>query len=110
MAGLAKSLTIRVTPREEQTLLAPASTAEVLTWLKAHPALRRQPQPPQRRFATGLPALDELLDGGLPSGAITELVGRGSSGRTSLSLAILAAATRRGEVVAWVDPQDALDP
>jgi recombination protein RecA len=60
--------------------------------------------------ATGLPVLDELLSGGLPVGAISELVGPLSSGRTSAALAFLAQRVREGQVCAWVDVQDALDP
>src|SRR5262245_10800228 len=59
--------------------------------------------------ATGLPALDAGLDGGLPRGQLSELVGPASSGRTSVCLAALAAATTRGELVALVDVLDRLD-
>jgi hypothetical protein len=54
-------------------------------------------------------ALDTLIDG-LPRGALTEVCGHASSGRTSLLLAMLAAATSRGETCALVDVSDALDP
>jgi hypothetical protein len=110
MTGAAPTQIGRSSLREGQEILAPSSPTEVLAWLKAHPTLRPQPLLPRARLPTGLAALDELLDGGLPCGAITELVGKGSSGRTSLTLAVLANATQRGEVVAWIDPQDALDP
>lgn len=43
-------------------------------------------------------------------GEITELVGRLSSGRTSLLLACLGDLTRAGEVVALVDADQAFDP
>lgn len=59
--------------------------------------------------ATGITALDERLGGGLPRGELSEIVGPPSSGRTSVLLATLAAATRRGEIAAYVDPGDALD-
>ena len=93
-----------------KTPFASASAAEVLAWLKAHPALRPHLKSQLHRLPTGLTPLDTLLGGGLPCGGITEIVGRGSSGRTSLSLAVLGYSTQRGEAVAWVDPQDALDP
>jgi hypothetical protein len=83
---------------------------DVVGWLRNRPELRRTPKGRKRRLATGLPELDRMLDGGLPQAAITELIGPGSSGRTALISSILAAATGRGEVVAWVDPSDALDP
>jgi len=65
---------------------------------------------PLLRLATGLPALDAALEGGLPRGRVTELVGVRSAGRTGLGCRIAASATRAGETIAWVDPEDALDP
>src|SRR6187401_1137705 len=58
---------------------------------------------------TGVPALDVRLSGGFPRGQLSELVGPRSSGRTSLLLRLLAAATARGELVALVDALDMLD-
>lgn len=46
----------------------------------------------------------------LVPGEIVEIVGRLSSGRTSLLVAWLAEATRRGALVALVDADDAFDP
>lgn len=59
---------------------------------------------------TAVPALDRLLDGGLPRGQLVELVGSRTSGRFSTVLATLAAATGVGEAAALVDLGDALDP
>jgi hypothetical protein len=53
--------------------------------------------------------LDARLGGGFPRGQLSELVGPRSSGRTSLMLQSLAAATARGELVALVDALDMLD-
>jgi hypothetical protein len=61
-------------------------------------------------FSTAVPALDRLLDGGLPRGHLVELVGGRSSGRFSALLAALAAATSIGEAAALVDLGDSLDP
>jgi recombination protein RecA len=58
---------------------------------------------------SGVPEVD-ALSGGLPRGAITEIVGPASSGRTSLALSMLAAATAREEVCAVVDVHDSFDP
>ena len=58
---------------------------------------------------TGVPALDTRLLGGFPRGQLSELVGPRSSGRTSLLLRLLAAATARGELVALVDALDMFD-
>ena len=59
---------------------------------------------------TGIAAVDALLDGGLPVGAISEVVGPECSGQTTLSLAFVASCTARGQVCAWVDASDALNP
>jgi RecA DNA recombination protein len=58
---------------------------------------------------TGITALDAHLDGGFPRGQLSELVGRRSSGRASVLLHAIAAATTRGELVALVDALDMLD-
>jgi hypothetical protein len=60
--------------------------------------------------ATGIDALDEVLHGGLPVGAITELIGPECSGRTSVALAFVAGMTQAGKVCAWLDVSNALDP
>jgi len=58
----------------------------------------------------GLGALDALLEGGLPKGGLVEVFGRRSSGRFTLGLHALAAATQAGEAAALVDLGDHLDP
>jgi hypothetical protein len=58
---------------------------------------------------SGITALDARLGGGLPRGHLSELIGPRSSGRTSLLLRLLAAATARGELVALVDALDMFD-
>lgn len=58
---------------------------------------------------TGIATLDALI-GGLPRGALSEIAGPASSGRTGVMLATLAAATRRQEVCALVDASDSFDP
>ena len=60
--------------------------------------------------ATGVTTLDARLGGGFPRGELSELVGPRSSGRTSLALRTLAAATARGELTAVVDALDMADP
>ena len=61
-------------------------------------------------YATGIAAVDALLEGGLPVGAISEVTGPECSGRTSLALSLVAGRTHGGQVCAWVDAEDALDP
>jgi len=58
---------------------------------------------------TSVTALDARLGGGFPRGPISGLAGARSSGRTSLLLQTIAAATRRDELVALVDVLDMLD-
>ncbi len=73
------------------------------------PASRLEIRPAPEMVSSGVPAIDALA-GGLPRGCLTEICGPASSGRTTLLLAALAAATRRGEFCALVDASDALDP
>ena len=59
---------------------------------------------------TGMAELDRRLDGGLPRGQLSEIIGPRSSGRFTVLVSMIAAATRRGEAVALVDPLDMFDP
>src|SRR6201987_685611 len=59
---------------------------------------------------TGIPQIEKLLDGGLPVGAISEITGQASSGRTTISMAFLARRTQGGSVCAWIDTRDSVDP
>lgn len=65
---------------------------------------------PVPRLPSGITGVDALLGGGLPRGRISEVLGPLTSGKTALLWVLLAAATRRGEVVALVDLADALHP
>ena len=67
------------------------------------------PRPDLDCASTGHAGLDARLHGGIPRGQVSELVGPRSSGRTALTLQMLAAATKRGELVALVDALDMLD-
>jgi recombination protein RecA len=59
--------------------------------------------------SSGIPALDAAT-GGLPRGAIVEICGGPSSGRTSVALSVLSAMCGAEEVCALVDGTDAFDP
>ncbi len=72
-------------------------------------AFRLPEKAPTELMSTGVPAIDSLA-GGLPRGAITEIFGPASSGRTSLMLSILASATTHQEVCALIDTNDVFDP
>lgn len=72
-------------------------------------ASRLDIRPAPEMASTGIPAMDTLT-GGLPRGCLTEICGLASSGRTTLLLSALAAATCRGEFCVVVDAGDAFDP
>ena len=62
-------------------------------------------------ISTGSLALDVALGaGGLPLGRIVEIYGPESSGKTTLTLQVIAAAQRQGRVCAFIDAEHALDP
>ncbi len=71
--------------------------------LIAGPRRRRETAP------TGIAALDCLV-GGLERGAVAEITGPASSGRTTAVAACLREATSRGECVAYIDASNAADP
>jgi hypothetical protein len=72
------------------------------------PANRDRDIPP--RLTTGLSDIDDLVQGGFPRGAISEIVGPDTSGRTTLLYRLIAAATLNQEICAYVDASDVFDP
>lgn len=60
--------------------------------------------------STGIGALDGLVQGGLPVGAVTELVGEACSGRMSVALSFLAQVTASEKVCAWIDASNTFNP
>ncbi len=73
-------------------------------------ALSVRPRSAPELLPTGIAEVDALLEGGLPLGGVTEVIGRASSGRSTLVLSVLAGITRQGAAAAYVDISDALDP
>ncbi len=69
-----------------------------------------QNRPAVELHPSGVRELDAVLGGGFPRGALVELCGPASSGRTSLAFSLLAQATERQEACAFVDVSDSLDP
>ncbi len=62
-------------------------------------------------ISTGSLGLDVALGaGGLPLGRIVEIYGPESSGKTTLTLEVIAEAQRNGKVCAFIDAEHALDP
>lgn len=65
---------------------------------------------PIASISTGSIGLDLALGiGGIPQGRIIEIYGPESSGKTTLSLQIIAEAQRKGSICAFVDAEHALD-
>jgi recombination protein RecA len=91
---------------------AAVSKAEIESALASRfaSAFKQQEKPPAEVIATGLSQVDAFTGGGLPRGAIAEIYGRQSSGRTSFMISCLAHAIRREEVCALVDTNDVFDP
>src|ERR1700759_615140 len=73
-------------------------------------ALTPQPKMVRPVIETGIEPLDDLLHGGLPVGAVSELAGPECSGRTSVALSFLARITEANKVCAWIDVSNTLDP
>lgn len=62
-------------------------------------------------ISTGSLTLDIALGiGGLPKGRVIEIYGPESSGKTTLTLQVVAAAQRAGGTAAFIDAEHALDP
>ena len=62
-------------------------------------------------FSTGSLGLDIALGtGGLPKGRVVEIYGPEASGKTSLTLHVIAEAQKTGATCAFIDAEHALDP
>jgi recombination protein RecA len=73
-------------------------------------AFKVQEKRPAEVISTGIPQIDSFTFGGLPRGAMTEVFGPASSGRTSFMLSVLAHATEHQEICAVVDTNNSFDP
>ncbi len=70
-----------------------------------------QPREAMPAVSTGSLGLDVALGiGGLPTGRVVEIFGPESSGKTTLTLQVIAEAQREGKTCAFVDAEHALDP
>jgi hypothetical protein len=61
------------------------------------------------RLRTGFPALDAMLDGGVPCGAITELTGRPTSGAATVAMRLIVHAQGSDALAAVIDLTHAFD-
>jgi hypothetical protein len=78
-------------------------------WMEIRPASRLEVRPQPEMLPTGIPEVDAIT-GGLPRGCLTEFCGASSSGKTSVLLASMAAATKLEETCVLVDASDSFDP
>ena len=73
--------------------------------------LGQQPKVDIKAIPTGSISLDNALGvGGLPRGRIIEIFGPESSGKTTLTLHVIAEAQKMGGVCAFIDAEHAMDP
>lgn len=59
---------------------------------------------------TGSISLDIALGGGIPRGRVVEIFGPESSGKTTLTLHVIAEIQKQGGQAAFIDAEHALDP
>jgi recombination protein RecA len=73
--------------------------------------LGEQPKVDIGAISTGSLGLDSALGiGGLPRGRIVEIYGPESSGKTTLTLHVIAEAQKEGGICAFIDAEHAMDP
>ncbi len=74
-------------------------------------AVRRQTKNEVEVIPTGAISMDAALGiGGIPKGRITEIYGAEASGKTTISLHVVAECQKNGGTVAFIDVEHALDP
>src|SRR5437879_5326885 len=93
-----------LTPRKEPALVL-KRLAALPKLAGVTPAARLEVRGSPEMVSSGIWEIDALT-GGLPRGCLSEICGSASSGRTSVLLATLAAATHREEICALVDATD----
>jgi recombination protein RecA len=111
---------IETTLEDKQKLTAAEKTAELESTLdeiksrfgnESIMKLGEAPRVNVDAISTGSIGLDEALGiGGVPKGRIIEIFGPESSGKTTLSLHIVAEAQKKGGICAFIDAEHALDP
>ncbi len=101
------------TAKEKKTAAINEAIASIKTKFgdEAITTLGMRPKTGVDAIPTGSIGLDWALGiGGVPRGRIIEIFGPESSGKTTLSLHIIAEAQKKGGVCAFVDAEHALDP
>jgi recombination protein RecA len=77
--------------------------------LDVRPASRLEVRPRPEMLSSGIAEVDAIT-GGIPRGCLSEIYGPASSGKTSVLLAAIAAATQREETCVLIDASDSFDP
>lgn len=62
------------------------------------------------RVSTGSPPLDELLNGGIEKGIITNIFGESGSGKTNLCVVVAAKVAEKGDKVVYIDTEKGFSP
>jgi hypothetical protein len=83
------------------------ASSERLVAVRLASPLEVRPRP--EMLSTGISEVDAIT-GGLPRGCLSEICGPASSGKTSLFVATIAAATHRAETCLLIDASDSFDP
>jgi RecA DNA recombination protein len=87
--------------RSAQTV---AELFEFTSVFRGHELTRKE-----RRIPSGLRSVDNLIEGGIVKGRISEIIAEPGAGKTSLAAAFAASVTRR-EAAAWIDASGDFDP
>jgi len=103
---------VAVAREELESLLRARKLDHTLTLRQAQgePGFGVPPAETRWLVPTGIAELDARLEGGIPRGHLSEVIGPRSSGRLAILVSALARATARGEAVALIDPLDMFDP
>lgn len=102
---------MKVDPNKEKALAAVLSQIEKQFGKGSIMKLGEDRSMDVETISTGSLSLDVALGaGGLPMGRIVEIYGPESSGKTTLTLEVIAAAQREGKTCAFIDAEHALDP
>jgi hypothetical protein len=98
-------------PETDPLLNGQTASAEQLQQLLEFPGVFKGHELTRKegRLTCGIAPIDALI-GGLARGRISEITGPISSGKTTIAASFASAASRRGEVVGWVDVPGAFDP
>lgn len=116
ITNLNKHMAKKQTKTEEPrpTLESVADTLDAIRTKFGDDAIMKLGEKPKvdvNAIPTGSIGLDAALGvGGIPRGRIIEIFGPESSGKTTLSLHVIAEAQKRGGITAFIDAEHAMDP